>query len=51
MTIELSEKYVEISEATNVTKDGVPSLFLLDPILTLVSSLCYIEDQHNEALE
>jgi hypothetical protein len=50
MTIEMSQKYVDISEATNVTTNGVPSLFLLDPILTLVSSLCYIEDSHTEAL-
>ncbi len=37
--IEMAHKNLQLVEKFNKTKTGVPSLFVLDPLLTLVSAL------------
>jgi hypothetical protein len=38
MMLEMSEKQLRLSEATNKTKAGDDSIFMLDPLLTVVSA-------------
>ena len=41
--LEMSEKQLRLSEATNKTKTGEDSIFILDPLLTLVSAQCQVD--------
>lgn len=38
MMMQMAEKQVNVAERTNPTSDGSDSIFILDPLLTLVSA-------------
>jgi cell division protein FtsX len=47
--MEMARKQYEIIERTNVSKSSVPSLFLLDGLLQLISMLCQTQSMNEEA--
>ena len=49
--IEMAHKNLQLVEKFNKTKTGLPSLFVLDPLLTLVSALATGEATPKEIVE
>ena len=48
---EIADKMYKLVEKTNQTRNGEPSIFLLDPLLTKMSLLCQVKEKEDEVRE